>query len=131
MLDQYDTYQATGNNGSVSTNKNAIIFVSRNHNNKKEYRIKNPLPIKDTNVEGPRVTNKDIQCNKEPIPTLNAYSEKSNKNKNTEHIKITTGRNTKISRPYETNIKHSKKKLTKYNTNVQQQQNTNENQFKL
>ena len=49
-----------GNNDSVSTNKNAIISDSRNHNNKKEYRITNPLPIKDTNHERTRVTNKNI-----------------------------------------------------------------------
>ena len=48
------------NNDSVSTNKIAIISDSRNHNNKKEYRITNPLPIKDINNERTRVTNKNI-----------------------------------------------------------------------
>ena len=55
-----------GNNGSsVSNNKNVIISDSRKHNNKKEYRITKPLPIKEKNNEGKRVTNKNIQCNKE------------------------------------------------------------------
>ena len=36
-----------GNNGSVSNNKNFIVSASRNHNQKKEYRMMNPIPIKD------------------------------------------------------------------------------------
>ena len=86
-----------GNNGSsVSNKKNVIISDSRKHNNKKEYRITKPLPIKEKNNEGKRVTNKNIQCNKESISTSNAYSDESKKN--TEHITITIGRDTKISR---------------------------------
>ena len=64
-----------GNNGSVSNYKNVIISASRNHNHKKEYRIMNPIPIKDKNNEGTRVANKNIQCNKESISTSNAYSD--------------------------------------------------------
>ena len=60
---------------------------------------------------------KNIQCNKESISTSNAYSDESKKN--TEHITITIGRDTKISRSYQTKIEHSKT-LTKYNTNAQQ-----------
>ena len=72
-----------GNNGSVSNYKNVIISASRNHNDKKEYRIMNPIPIKDKNNEGTRVANKNIQCNKESIST-------------------STGRDTTISRSYQT-----------------------------
>ena len=88
------------NKGSYVTNKNDIISDSRNNNNKKEYSITNPRPIKDTNTKGTRVTNKNTKCNKEPIPTSHAYPDESNKNKNTEHNTITIGRDTKISRSY-------------------------------
>ena len=43
----------------------------------------NSIPIKDKSNRGTRVTNKNIQCNKESISTSNAYSDESNKNKNT------------------------------------------------
>ena len=105
-------------NGSYVTNKNEIISDSRNNNNKKEYRITNPRPIKDTNNEGTRVTNKNINCNKEPIPTSNAYLDESNKNKNIEHNTITVRKDTKISQSYQTNIRHSKQNTTPmYNNN--------------
>ena len=68
-----------------------------------------PLPIKEKNNEGKRVTNKNIQCNKESISTSNTYSDKSNKNKNKEHITITTGRDTTTSRSYQTQIRPSKR----------------------
>ena len=41
-----------------------------------------PLPIKEKNNEGKRVTNKNIQCNKESISTSNAYSDESKKIQN-------------------------------------------------
>ena len=63
------------NNGSVSNNKNVPISTSRNHNHKNEYRIIKPIPIKDKNNTGTRVTNKIIQCNKESISTSNTYSD--------------------------------------------------------
>ena len=69
----------------------------------------NPILIKDKNNEETRVINNNIQCNTESISTSNAYSDESNKNKNTEHITITLGRVTTISRSYQTKIKHSKK----------------------
>ena len=62
-----------GNNGSVSNNKNVTISPLQNHNHKIEYRIMNPIPIKDKNNTGTRVTNKIIQCNKESISISNTY----------------------------------------------------------
>ena len=63
----------TENNSLYNTLTNDIISDSRNNNNRKEYGITDPQLIKDTNNEGTRATNKNINYNKETIPTSNDY----------------------------------------------------------
>ena len=84
------------NNGLYDTITNDIISDSRNKNNKKEYEITGPRSIKDINNEGTRVTNKNINCYKELIPTSNVYPGESNKNKNTQHNTINIGKDTNM-----------------------------------
>ena len=84
------------NNGLYDTITNDIISDSRNINNKKEYEITDPRSIKDTNNEGTRVTNKNINYTKEKIPTSNAYPYESNNNTNTQNNEINIGRDKSI-----------------------------------
>ena len=65
--------------------------------------------FKDTNNERTRVTNTNINYNKEIIPASNAYPYESNNNTNTQHDTINIGRDKNIRRSNQTNIRHSKK----------------------
>ena len=51
-------------NGLYDTPTNDIISDRRNNNNKKEYGITDPRPIKNTNNAEIRVTNKNVNYNK-------------------------------------------------------------------